>query len=212
MESSVKQRIMEFLKYKGIGQGKFEKEVGLSNGYMNQLRHSPGADKLQMILSTYPELDEIWLRTGKGDMIKSNGSNKSNSSSAITYFPNVDGSMGGVQFIENPDEMRQDIIIPGYSDCKFAINAYGDSMSPLIKSGQIVLLSEWQERFIDWGKIYLVVTMSGYRAIKRLFPGCDAEHVLCKSENEVNNPPFEVEREDIVKIYLVKGWICRDVI
>lgn len=130
----------------------------------------------------------------------------------ITYFPNVDGSMGGVQFMDNSAETREVIVIPGYSDCKLAINAYGDSMHPLIKSGQIVLMAEWQESFIDWGKIYLVVTKSGYRAIKRLFPGSDGEHITCKSENETSHPPFEVERADILKIFIVKGWICRDVI
>ncbi len=165
-----------------------------------------------------------WLLTGEGEMFTATDAPKSplakddkdgvapSNFHEITYFPNVDGSMGGVQFMDNSAETREVIVIPGYSDCKLAINAYGDSMHPLIKSGQIVLMAEWQESFIDWGKIYLVVTKSGYRAIKRLFPGSDGEHITCKSENETSHPPFEVERADILKIFIVKGWICRDVI
>ena len=48
MEHTVKQRIIKFIKYKGIGQTKFERAVGLSNGYLNQLRHAPSYEKIQM--------------------------------------------------------------------------------------------------------------------------------------------------------------------
>ena len=145
-------------------------------------------------------------------VIGNNDGGNFKSQHTIKYYPNVDGSMGGVQFLDNPDEAVCNIVIPGYSDCNFAINAYGDSMYPLIKGGQIVLMIEWTERFIDWGRIYLVVTKTGYRAIKRIFPGSTNETITCKSENAENNPPFEVNIEDIHKIYLVKGWICRDAI
>ena len=142
------------------------------------------ADK---ILSCYPMVNRAWLLTGEGKMLKEAAQpiqapkDTHDEAHRVIYYPNVDGSMGGVFFTDNPDEARQDIIIPGFSDCQYAINAYGDSMSPLIKSGQIVLLSEWHERFIEWGKIYLVITASGYRTIKRLFPGKDEAHITCKS-------------------------------
>ena len=71
MEWTVKQRIIEFIKYKGIGQTKFEKAVGLSNGYLNQLRHAPSYEKIQMIIGAFPDLNEVWLLTGEGEMLKS---------------------------------------------------------------------------------------------------------------------------------------------
>lgn len=177
------------------------------------------------ILSCYPEINKAWLLTGEGDMLNTEQSpslssindkviadNDGDNQHIIKYYPNVNGSMGGVQFLDDPDETVCDITIPGYSDCKFAINAYGDSMYPLIKSGQIILMSEWLESFIDWGRIYLVVTKSGYRVIKRLYPGTSNATIICKSENSETNPPFEIEMDDVLKIYLVKGWICRDAI
>ncbi len=180
------------------------------------------------ILSCYPEINKAWLLTGEGDMLNSeqspslspttdkviadNDGNNQSPPHVIKYYPNVNGSMGGVQFLDDPDETVCDITIPGYSDCKFAINAYGDSMYPLIKSGQIVLMSKWLERFIDWGRIYLVVTKSGYRVIKRLYPGSSNATITCVSENHETNPPFEIEKDDLDKLYIVKGWICREVI
>lgn len=212
MEVSVKQRLIDFINKKGISQRKFESSVGLSNGYINSLRHSPSADKLNTIIDTYPEINRNWLLTGEGNMLKdiSNTPQSTSSAHVIKYYPNVTGSMGGVEFIDNPNEMTSDIIIPGYGDCKYAINAYGNSMSPLIQSGQIVLLSEWLENFVDWGKIYLIITKTGYRAIKHIFPSDKEDCVICKSENEKDYPPFEVNKSDIIKMYLIHGWICRN--
>lgn len=135
-----------------------------------------------------------------------------NMGKTVKYYPAVNGSMGGVQFLDDPDESFVDIVIPGFSDCEFAINAYGDSMYPVIKSGQIVLLMSWRERFIEWGRIYLVVTKSGYRTIKYLKPSKNEGYVVCESENKENSPSFEIEKEEILKLFLVKGWICKDAI
>ncbi len=215
MNQTTKDRLLLFIKELGIGQGKFETSVGLSNGYVNKLKSSPSVEKLKMIVGAFPELNPNWLMTGEGEMLNKNVLEHSHSkekNNTIRYYPNVNGSMGGVTFLDDPDETVCDIIVPGYYDCKFAINAYGDSMYPLIKSGQIVLLMEWKESFIDWGKIYLVVTRSGYRMLKRLFPSQNECCITCRSENEENTPPFDVEKEEIIKCYLVKGWICRDVI
>lgn len=69
METSVKQRLIQFIKYKGIGQGKFEKAVGLSNGFVNNIRVSITPEKLQKIAPYYPELNKSWLLTGEGEML-----------------------------------------------------------------------------------------------------------------------------------------------
>ena len=61
---------MSFIQYKGMTKSKFESICGLSNGYLNQLRYSPGPDKLSQIASSFPELNTAWLLTGEGDMIR----------------------------------------------------------------------------------------------------------------------------------------------
>ena len=42
----------------------------MSNGYINQLRHSPSATKLQRIIDAFPDLNDKWLLTGQGEMLK----------------------------------------------------------------------------------------------------------------------------------------------
>ena len=66
---SVKQRLIEFIKYNNLGQGAFEKKVGLSNGYVNNIRNSIQPDKLHKIALQFPDLNKGWLMTGEGEMI-----------------------------------------------------------------------------------------------------------------------------------------------
>ena len=67
---SVKQRIIDFIKHIGISQRAFEKAIGLSNGYINNISVSIGHDKLLRISQHFPELNTEWLMTGEGQMLK----------------------------------------------------------------------------------------------------------------------------------------------
>ena len=68
---SVKERLILYIKYLGIGQRKFEIKCGLANGYINNIRQSITPEKLQKISLHNPELNTGWLMTGEGDMLKS---------------------------------------------------------------------------------------------------------------------------------------------
>ena len=71
MEKTVRQRLIEYLEYKGIGRNKFETMAGLSLGYITKLKNAPGADKLVGILQAAPDLNRAWLLTGEGKMLTS---------------------------------------------------------------------------------------------------------------------------------------------
>jgi transcriptional regulator with XRE-family HTH domain len=70
MQTTVKERIKIFIKSKNIGQSAFEKVVGLSNGYVNNIRQSIQPDKLQKIALCYSDLNTGWLMTGEGNMLR----------------------------------------------------------------------------------------------------------------------------------------------
>lgn len=223
------ERIKQFIESLDISVSEFERTCNLSNGAVAKMGENTRSSTIDKIISVYPNLNRTWLLTGDGNMLNSdtsqNGEQKAQYQTAeravsfdkkhvIKYYPSSDARMGDVQFLDNPNEDYVEIVLPGYSECQYAINAFGDSMEPLIKAGQIILLSEWNENFIDWGNIYLIITKSGYRVIKKLYPGegNGRTSIICKSENEVNYPPFEIQMDDVYKFYLVKGWINRSVI
>lgn len=67
----VKDRVYEFVKFKGITMRKFEEICGLSSGYVSSMRHNFGKDKLTNVLTQFPELSREWLLFGDGTMLKS---------------------------------------------------------------------------------------------------------------------------------------------
>lgn len=70
------ERLKEYLDYKGIANYRAEVDCGLSNGLLkNALKagSSLGSDKLEKILSTYPDLSAEWLLRGVGSMIIGEG-------------------------------------------------------------------------------------------------------------------------------------------
>lgn len=67
---NAKERLLEFLKYLSIGQGAFEKVVGISNGYINNNKGSIGSSIVSKICLSYPELNSNWLTNGDGEMLK----------------------------------------------------------------------------------------------------------------------------------------------
>ncbi len=66
-----KQKILEYLKYKGISKNKFYIEAGLSVGFLDSGK-SLGVDRLREILDIYHDLNPAWFLPGDGPMLKYN--------------------------------------------------------------------------------------------------------------------------------------------
>ena len=70
---TVKDRIKRFCKAEGIAISAFEKNIGVSNGYVNAISRSIGVDNLNTIIEKYSILNIEWLLTGRGEMLKTKG-------------------------------------------------------------------------------------------------------------------------------------------
>lgn len=68
---SIKERFVEYLKYKGIGQTAFEESAGLSRGAIAK-KTGFSADSLEKIIAACPDLNINWLLTGIGEMLTGN--------------------------------------------------------------------------------------------------------------------------------------------
>lgn len=75
MESSVKQRLIDFINLKKISIREFERLCNLSNGYVKGVKHSILPEKMRGISLQYPDLNPIWLLMGEGEMLLSDKSN-----------------------------------------------------------------------------------------------------------------------------------------
>ena len=70
MNKTIKERTLEFIKYKGISMKEFEIKCSLSTGYITSMRKGFGPEKLNNVLTSYPELNRDWLLYGEGKMLK----------------------------------------------------------------------------------------------------------------------------------------------
>lgn len=75
--SGVKERLIQFIEYKGISKYSFEKQCGLSKRYVSNMRSSLQPDKLESISIVFPELNFDWLLLGRGDMLLKNSTDSS---------------------------------------------------------------------------------------------------------------------------------------
>ena len=81
------ERIKAYMDVKGIKIAPFEKSIGMSNAsFGKSLKNngSIGTDKLENILSIYSDINPVWLLTGEGSMLKTNGSMNDTPSQSVT--------------------------------------------------------------------------------------------------------------------------------
>lgn len=211
--NTVKDRTLEFIKFKGLTMKAFEQRCDLSTGYVTSMRKGYGSEKLNNVLTAFPELNREWLLYGEGDMLSSTSSaqpqpsvkNERVTDDEAYKVPLVPiSALGGSLNDFNLAVKRDDCetVISPIKDIDMAIKISGDSMEPEYPSGSTVLIKKINEHaFLEWGKVYVLSTCNG-TVIKRLMPTNDPNTVLCESINP-KYPPFEVNLENVNGVYRV---------
>lgn len=77
--SFVKEKILQFIDFKGISKYKFYRDTGIANGILSQ-KGGISEENMLKTLSYFPEINANWLLTGEGEMIKENHNNMTNNS------------------------------------------------------------------------------------------------------------------------------------
>lgn len=159
---TVKERLMKFIKFKGIRTVEFERRCGLSNGYVSSMRKGLGEAKLNNVLKQFPELNREWLIYGEGEMLRPDAKDAGDRAemlgmpfpastpeegvSSVRFF-SVTPSATFQDFCCNESERPEYIPViapPGEhideSSCVFEV--HGDSMLPQIPDHAKILCRE----------------------------------------------------------------------
>lgn len=205
-ELTVKERLIKFIKYNNLSARKFESILGFGNGFVNNIVKSIGAEKMQMILETFPNLNGDWLLHGKGEMLN-NLENPTSSTLPLLPFEVI----GGFPVGDNDGAMIEQCerySVPDFVQrgAQFLVRVSGSSMYPKYSNGDILAVRRLKDvTFFQWGKVYVLDTSQG-AIIKRVFPG-EGNNIKCHSDNSNNYPDFDVSREDIRGVGIVVGCI-----
>lgn len=171
--------INEMIAYSGLSPAAFANKIGvkttqaiydLQKGRTKSLSQS----MVNKIKSCWPEINSFWLLTGEGEMIKSGVEvkpihtppyqEKIEEQASINLY-DIEAAANLKTLLANKDEnILGKISIPNIPKCDGAVYVRGDSMYPLLKSGDIIAYKEVAPdvRHIIFGEMYLVsVDMDG---------------------------------------------------
>ena len=168
--STVKERLREFIEYKGISIRSFESTCGLSYGYVGNMRQSIQPDKVTRIAHCFPDLNTGWLLSGEGEMLKTDqAAVKDYSTGGVPYYA-VD-FLAGFDLVINDQTAVPDgfISFPHIRGAEAWVDISGKSMSPLIDPGDVIAIKhidDWQTNIL-YGEVYALVTEQ-YRTVKRI--------------------------------------------
>lgn len=220
-------RVKQYIDYKGLNNSSFEKKNELSNGYIaTQLKRNAdlGEGILNKILDNCLDINAGWLLTGKGEMIKEDNNgikpinvNRKTKSAIIDIqevpFYDLEATAGLQELFDSgkPHKVLDTIKIPNLPKCDGAITVTGDSMYPLLKSGDMVLYKEISLESIFFGEMYLLSVKIDHweeyitvKYVQRSEKG--EEYVKLVSQN-THHQPKDIKLNQISAIALVKASV-----
>ncbi len=216
------ERIKKIVEYSGLSIPKFAAHVGFKTPQaVRELikgnTKSLSFEAKEKIISSYPEINEMWLVTGDGQMMATDTKNQPpNESTILIPVVNLDT-------IGNPERYNDEVSVEEYQTGEYpfpreiahegdvVIPVYGDSMSPTYVSGSLVLIRPvplWRE-YLEMGATYILELEDDRRIIKVVQKGEDADHYLLVSINP-NYQPSEISKSIIRSVWRVIMSVRRE--
>lgn len=174
------ERIAQFIQNQRVSVRAFEQSIGASDGMIRRAINN-GTDIqskwLAAIADNYPNLSIDWLITGRGSMLKEEYTqsmeDRNTSQVQILHHPKVADKVIEQQsipvydveaaanlktvFDNKTQNILGEITMPNIPRCDGAIYVRGDSMYPLLKSGDIVGYKEiFNFENVIYGEMYIV--------------------------------------------------------
>lgn len=211
---SINKRILQFIDYLGISRYKFSQETGISEVNILNIykgKNKPSIEFLEKILNKYKVLNPAWLLTGEGEMLRTE---LPDSATRVIHEPveryrhkadvpvesvrvplyNIEAIAGVVAVFDHltgTDPIAY-LEIPNLPKCDGAVYMVGDSMYPLLKSGDIIIYKQLNNiQNILWGEMYLLSIVydgDSYITVKYVKQSATPGYVTLVSYNEHHQP------------------------
>ena len=218
-DSPIKKRVLALVShFSGNNKKAFENEVGLSNGFINNIKMTIHPKSSEKILSKHPEINRDWLLFGEGEMLNTKApavtkqEDEESDGKLIPLLP-LSAEGGSLDGFDNLGVSLPDceVIYSPIRDADMAITVSGKSMEPNYPEGCRVVVKRINHAlFIEWGREYVLDTENGI-VLKTLEPSDDPDFIRCISLNpdQRRYAPFEVPKESIRGVYRVHLMMSR---
>tara|TARA_R110000868_G_scaffold52171_6_gene164998 strand:- start:538 stop:1254 length:717 start_codon:yes stop_codon:yes gene_type:complete len=226
---NINERILYLIeKQYNANQKKFADSIGYSAQVVFNIvsgrKTKPSFDVLNAIISTNDDINSEWLLTGKGSVLKTESSSTGNvfrlktdndvqNQSVPLYDIQASASVVAL-FKDSSTEIPVDhITIPNLPKCDGAIYVSGDSMYPLLKSGDIIMYKKVANEIDNmfWGEMYLVSLINNdgdeFVMVKWLHKSeLGTDYVKLVSENR-HHQPKDFHIKNIKGLALIKASV-----
>lgn len=224
--SPVKQRILQFSGTLGLSKRDFYSNIGVSRG---TLESNTGIteDVMAKFIARYPEVSIDWLITGNGSMIKSAKeepkvvvkpihqprSVEKKEDTQVVYLYDFEASAGLRSLFENNKQNIIDTIkIPNLPKCDGAIHIVGDSMYPLLKSGDIILYKQMplDMQNLLYGEMYLLsydIDGDDYIVVKYIRKSDKGEPFITLGSENPEHASRDIDFRRVSALALVKASV-----
>ena len=223
-------RIEELSKHEGITISALEKKIGASKGVLSRAI-AKGTDIqakwIESLVENYPMYSTEWLLTGEGDMLKSNKyepmvevksihhprSIEKKEDTQVVYLYDFEATAGLKTLFDNKKNNIIDTIkIPKLPKCDGAIHIVGDSMYPLLKSGDIILYREISPSIenVVYGEMYLLsydIDGDDYVVVKYIRKSEKGEPFITLGSENPDYASRDIDFHRITAIAIVKASV-----
>ena len=222
--SSLLERISQLAENAHISITGLEKKIGASKGVLSraiQNNTDIQAKWICKIVENYPHYSSNWLLTGEGQMLNSEFVQPNHTFELTTDrklslqdIPLYDlSATAGIMAIFNDLSITPEdyLRVPNLPPVDGAIYVRGESMTPLLKSGDIIIYKKLALSLdsILWGQIYLLSFDAGgdtFTVVKYIQKSDDPEHIRLVSHNSPFEPK-DIPLSSIRALAIVKASI-----
>ena len=210
---SQKDRLKTFIKYKGLTDQQFIGIIGAKRTYISSMVNGVGKYE-DKIFESFPDLNRIWLLTGEGEMLNAPAETSEAPKPAEPVYADkvpllpVEAIAGlSVGFADGVNIKDCRLISTPFPGSQYAIQVSGESMTPEIKSGEIIYVKRIDERaFIPWGNIVVLDTANG-ALVKEIQPCDEDDDFIMAISCNPKFRPYRIEKTAIYGIYKVLGKV-----
>ena len=193
-------RLDAVIKWLELTPHSFAREIGLNRSEnLYRIKNNKNGISRRLaaqIVEKYPTVNDVWLLTGSGSMLKSD---KFGDIIEIPYYSN-----GINQYLSEPDKLDSSFSMPNFFKANLAIDSHICIAEDIIPEDSVVFLKNHTTKKIVYGKLYYIV-MELYNEFCYLTKSNNENKLIMHGSDPKNG--IEIDISEILHIFLVDSFI-----